>query len=1119
MSLKKGFIVLLMAVLLIGTIYPTTGYALSDQSDEIVTMEDDIENVDVLTEDPALTDEENLDVRDPDAHEEPEGVDEDNNEFEDVEGIYEEPEDVNEIIEEPEGASEVTDDTYEADVFAPQAMALAAEDILIMNPGDSYTFTNNGSAARSLSTNASTSRSSAYDYVVYRPDGSIMGENMNSINNLSVGSGYTAVITSTGQNPFTMTVRSEFSYSVSANPAMLRVTLSNGESYRYFNNGTQSRVLSADTSTAQDRRIDYASYKEDGSLVTSNFQTTGKPSLAAGNEMIITGAGSQPVSVGFPYEVYSGEWTDEPAYTRVTLSQGESYQFTNISAKSDALQSDGSTRDKHDYVVYLPDGTESSTGTNTSTKPTVAAGRTAIVTLVTATPVTYGVPYRTFDVQKAGGDAITRITVYPGESVIFRNNGSLANPIKNNASSSNGAVFDYVLYTAEDIVHSDGFNKTTNPTIRSQGYAVVTVAGQVPIEFSYTDDFSVEESMEPAYHRVTLNQGESVTFWNNSTDREYLDSDASVSQGRLFDYVTYYPDGTERSTRKATAVSPVVFYGNKAVVTGVSAKPVTIGAIYTIFDVEDRPNEALSKITVSPGQSVKFHNGGSLSNPIRSNAKKIGAMFDIVVYKADGRAHSDKFNSNVSLATIPSGGEAIVTVGGSTPVLFEYTDDFSVVDSQEPAYLRVTLNKGESYAYTNISSDSKRLRNDASSSAGRVYDYTIYNVDETVSSSRSATAIEPLVLGGKKVVVTNVSDQPITYGGIYRVFRGQDDQVPSPETEITINQGQSAVFTNPSAQPAQVNRVGVTDSIVDFVVYEANNKYQYLVVGSSLDTWEIPAGGTLVVTVISSEPVTIQYTVPVTASPSQEPALIKRSLEPNTTMLFSNSSTYSSVLFTSHVEALAYDYVIRDQNQVVVREGKNAVGSQHIPGKSNIQVHNQSSQSLKFVAPYRHFTVKEPEVEFLTLYEGLETALPDKQQGNVYYRFNPYGTGKYRIAIKESKDFSVEPWLELYTDKELSSRLAASVEQEQVYGEQYTVLEWELEGGQNYYLKLGEKDGKPVQGEIKAAEMIMRSDNSYEYGYGNQLLKVVLFTGDQIVFEYDRNGNLTKRTKKIFPFN
>ncbi|WP_017687504.1 hypothetical protein [Paenibacillus sp. PAMC 26794] len=1097
MSLRKGFIVFLMALLLIGTIYPTSGYALSNQSDAIITTESSTEKVDVPMEESTLTDNEYLEDIDPDFYEEPEGVDE--------------------VIEEPEDEPTVTDDTY-GDYFSPQAMAMADE-TLTMSPGDSYTFTNNGSATRSLSTNAATSRSSAYDYVIYRPDGSIMGENMDSTSGLSVGSGYTAVITSTGQNPFTVTIRSEFSYSVSANPAMLRVTLSKGESYRYFNEGTQSRVLSADTSTAQDRKIDYASYKEDGSLVASNFETTGKPSLAGGNEIIITGAGSQPVSVGFPYEVYTGEWSDEPAYTRTTLYQGDSYQFTNISSKSDALQTDGTTKDKHDYVVYLPDGTESSTGTNTTTKPTVAAGRTAVVTLVTATPVTYGVPYRTFDVQKAGGDAITRITVYPGESMIFSNNGSLANPIKNNASSTNGALFDYVLYTAENVVHSDGFNKNTNPIIRSQGYAVVTVVGQVPIEFSYTDDFSVEESMEPAYHRVTLKQGESVTFWNNTTNREYLDSDASTTQGRIFDYVTYYPDGTERSTRKATAVEPVVYYGNKAVITGVSAQPVTIGAIYTIFDVEDRPNEALSKITVSPGQSVKFHNGGSLSNPIRSNAKKIGALFDIVVYKADGRAHSDKFNSNVSLATIPSGGEAIVTVGGSTPVLFEYTDDFSVVDSQEPAYLRVTLNKGESYAFTNISSDSKRLRNDASSSAGRVYDYTIYNVDGTVSSSRTATAIEAYVLGGKKVVVTNISDQPITYGGIYRVFRGQDDQVPSPESEITVNQGQSAVFTNPDSKPAQIERIAGVNSVVDYTVYDKSNKALYFVEGMSHATWDIPAGATLVVTVVSTEPVTIQYHSPVTASSSQEPALIKRNLTPNNTLLFSNTSPYEAILVGSPSEGGTYDYVIRNQNQVVVKEGKNATGGQFVPGKSDIQVHNVSAQTLKFVGAYRHFTVKEVEVEFLTLYENTETALPTVQQGNVYYRFSPYSSDKYRIAIKESGDFSIEPRIELYSDKELSIPVAASIEQEQVYGEQYTVLEWELEGGQNYYLKLSEKEGKPIQGAIKAAWMNIRNDNSYEYGYGNQLLKVVLFTGDQIVFEYDRNGNLTKRTKKIFPFN
>ncbi|WP_339831323.1 hypothetical protein [Paenibacillus sp. FSL R7-0272] len=1101
MNLRKGFIIFLVFWLAIGTMLPTSGYALSDPSASIVTSESTGDDVNRSAEDAVLIGQTDVEGWDPE--------------------FYEEPEDVNEGEEHKKESDPltVTDDTYGEHMFTTQAVALANE-TLVMNPGESYTFTNTGTVARSLSINASTSRGSAYDYANYRPDGSISGDNLDFTGSITVNSGYTIVITSSGENPFTVTVRPEFSYGVSTNPAMHRVTLSKGESYRFFNEGSQSRVLSAGTSTTQDKKIDYAVYKEDGSLVSSNFQTTGKPSVAGGNEVIITGAGSQPVSVGFPYEVYTGDWSDEPAYTRVTLNQGESYQFTNISSKSDALQSDGTSKDKHDYVVYLPDGTESTTGTNSTTKPTIAAGRTAVVTLVTSTPVTYGVPYRTFDVQKAGGDAITRVTVYPGESVIFRNNGSLANPIKNNASSANGAVFDYTLYTSENVVHSDGFNKNVNPMIRSQGYAVVSVVGQVPIEFSYTDDFSFEYSLEPSHHRVTLNQGESVTFWNYGKSQEYLDSDASSNnKSRLFDYVTYYSDGTERSTKKSTSTAPVVFYGNKAVITGVSSQPVTMGAIYTIFDVEDRPNEALSKITVEPGQSVKFHNGGSLSNPIRSNAKTVGSLYDIVVYKSDGKAYSDKFNNNGSLVNIPSGGEAIVTVVGSTPVLFEYTDDFSVVDSQEPAYLRVTLNKGESYAYTNISSDSKRIRTDASSNQQKVFDYIIYNSDGTESSKRTAVAFDPLVVGSKKIVVTNTSEQAITYGGIYRIFRGQDDEVPSPETEITVKQGQSAVFTNPGSTTALINRVGTNSSIVDFVVYEGTDKFLHLTAGSDLDAWEIPAGGTLVMTAISSEPVTIQYSVPVTASPSQEPALLKRNLEPNTTAVFSNTSSFSSVLFTSQVEGLVYDYVVRNQNQVVVKEGKDAVGPQQIPGKSEIQVHNVSDQTLKFVAPYRNFTVKQVELEFLTLYENTETELPKEQKGNIYYRFSPYSSDKYRIAIKESGDFSIEPRIELYEDKELSIPLVSSVDQEQVYGEQYTVLEWDLQGGKTYYLKLSEKNGKPIKGAIKAAWMNIRNDNSYEYGYANQLLKVVLYTGDQIVFEYDRNGNLTKRTKKIFPFN
>ncbi|MFB5764148.1 hypothetical protein ACE5LO_27760, partial [Paenibacillus medicaginis] len=186
-------------------------------------------------------------------------------------------------------------------------------------------------------------------------------------------------------------------------------------------------------------------------------------------------ASSNPVTVAFPYGYFTAEVSAEPAYNRVTLRIGESYRFTNISDKTDTLESDGTTKDKFDYVVYLADGTESSRGSNTYTEPSIVGGRYAVVTMVAGNPVTFGVPYRTFDVGSAAGDAISHIDISPGRNSSYRfdNNGSLTNPIKNNASVVDGK-FDYVIYKADGSVHTDGFNKDTDPTIPAGGYAIVT---------------------------------------------------------------------------------------------------------------------------------------------------------------------------------------------------------------------------------------------------------------------------------------------------------------------------------------------------------------------------------------------------------------------------------------------------------------------------------------------------------------------------------------------------------------------------------------------------------------------------------------------------------------------
>ncbi|WP_434750395.1 hypothetical protein [Paenibacillus amylolyticus] len=231
MNLRKGFIIFLALWLAIGTMLPTSGYALSDPSASIITSESTGDDPNRSAEDAVLLEQGDVEGWDPD--------------------FYEEPEDVNEDEEnmKEEDPFTVTDDTYGEPVFTTQAAALANE-TLVMNPGESYTFTNTGSALRTLITNAGASRGSAYDYAVYKSDGSIASDNLNSAGNLNVGAGYTAVLTSSGENPFTVTMRPEFSYSVSANPALHRVILYKGENYRFFNEGSQARVLNADTSTS-----------------------------------------------------------------------------------------------------------------------------------------------------------------------------------------------------------------------------------------------------------------------------------------------------------------------------------------------------------------------------------------------------------------------------------------------------------------------------------------------------------------------------------------------------------------------------------------------------------------------------------------------------------------------------------------------------------------------------------------------------------------------------------------------------------------------------------------------------------------------------------------------------
>lgn len=526
----------------------------------------------------------------------------------------------------------------------------------------------------------------------------------------------------------------------------------------------------SDATSSNEKRYDYAVYKEDNSLRSSNLDSHNKTSIGLGESIILTGVSDDPVTVAVPYEGFLGYETDEPAYDSVLLYPGESYKFTNVGTKSDSVEHAGTTKDKFDYVVYNEEGTETSRGTGKTTFPLISVGKYIVLTLVTENPVRVGAPYRTFMSGGREDDAITRITLSPGQSYMFTNNGTLTNPVNNNARKVDG-LYDYTVYKADGSFYSQGFDSISTPQLPAGGFAIITVQGTADVTFDYTDDFSAEPSDEPSHFRVTLSQGQSYEFKNITSSLRYLRGNATSSN--RFDWVEYYPNGTQQAKRENTYTNPGVSGGNSIVVTAVSA-PVTFGVNYRLFSWKDKPGEAISKQIIHLGESLKFSNTGSRQITINSDAGEVGGKYDVAVYSDDGSVHSVTFEETGN-ASIPAGGYAILTGQSASPVTISYTDTFTVAPAEHPALLRATAAPNHSYTYVNISDEQESLYSNAT--ATNEFAYVIRRPDGTVSSDGPSRHTYVPVPGGYSVTVTPLTAS-ITFGAVYTSFTGTPDENP-----------------------------------------------------------------------------------------------------------------------------------------------------------------------------------------------------------------------------------------------------------------------------------------------------------------------------------------------------
>ncbi|GAF08879.1 hypothetical protein [Paenibacillus pini] len=973
-------------------------------------------------------------------------------------------------------------------------MMLASKTELIISPGDSIKVTNSYSSTISILTDAGIKNNKRYDFVSYGADGKKSSDEMETYNSIQVpGKGGYSIITNDYREPLTASFNPAYiTYSYSPVPALLKKTLMREESFRFISIYSFNYAISilSDSISNPDGRYDYAIFKSDGKQDSSIMNTKNHPSLTPNEEIILIGASYVPVTIGVPFDAFIGDDFDEPAYESATLQQGQSYELTNISTVSDVIETDGTTKDKFDYVVYLPDGTESTNGKNTSNKPTVGPGKRVVMTLLTETPVRVGAPYRRFIGKVVEDQAFSRVTLSQGESYIFTNNGSKTNQVYQNAKLVKGE-FDYMVYKSDGTYYSRGFNSTNSISIPTGGYAFVTVASASSITFDYTDDFSAEVTDEPAYFRVTLRKGESYEFTNISEGQRYFNTDASTNN--RFDSVQYNADGTEFSKYSNTFTATSIFPGRRIVVTAVSDLPVTFGVAYRLFSWKGKNEEAFTKQQIQIGESYVFRNSGPKSITIQKDALSVNGIVDYAKYDSKGIVTGSGYNYKSNMLSIPANGYLIITGQSVGEIIFRYTDPVTAEPFTHPAMLRVTLKQGESYNFNNITDYQSNLNVVESVSGGNGYSFVLTKPDGSISRQGVNKHTYTIIMGRYSAHITNDDVNPITFIVVYSSFVSSPDDDPSM-LRVTLNQNNSYMFRNETSKAISIVSDAKSSNYTeyDYVEYAANGTTSKGEINHD-GNLSISSGDTIIVTVTSVQPVTFRYAKQLIGEPQDDPAFIKKTLVSQQSAAFKNTSLDKDQLVTNAIIGANryYDYKIVNADGTLYKEGSKTDFEYPIPAGAEITVKVTSSDPVIVGAPFRHFIESDPvNITFEKLTENDPIKVSKEVGKNGYYLLKATQTGAYRIATKKD-DMSGSTVISVYKDPKLQNLIVTSKDSEQIYGADYVVVEVELIAGQSYYIKLNDNSGVSLELYLAAAAMKMKPNTDFEYSSTGELNKII----------------------------
>ncbi|NTU18777.1 hypothetical protein HPY28_00390 [Brevibacillus sp. HB1.2] len=373
------------------------------------------------------------------------------------------------------------------------------------------------------------------------------------------------------------------------------------------------------------------------------------------------------------------------------------------------------------------------------------------------------------------------------------------------------------------------------------------------------------------------------------------------------------------------------------------------------------------ELTISEGETYVFEN----SNPKSSSSLKAdtsrsdGRTYDYAAYNAEGEGVAHDLDSIATSRSIPLDGRLVVTVTGFPVTFTGDVEKTTYYSASEPALFKKTLSKDETFIAVNTSSQSESIQ--YTGGTKKKFSYHIFNNDGSIYKQAVDTStVSYSVPAGGKFVATSTSDDPVTFGGYYDIFKEEDT---SDGTVIShkLNQGESYRFVNNSEKTLRLDTDAAysTDTRFDFAIYKSDGTVHSQAANSYARSNAVSAGGEIVVTVKSSTPITFQVYDPIfVGTPSVDPALWERTVTKNETVSVRNTSSFDLKALTDAGPNKVFTYQVTSRDgSIVSQQDNSSLRSIPVPAGATLTATVTKDNPVTFHGYFDHF--KEEQVEDL----------------------------------------------------------------------------------------------------------------------------------------------------------